>query len=77
VRILGANEPLNGSDDLDISSVPKNRTALVTSYGPGKVFGLRQSKRLRQVKQGEQRKLTVGKQTTVKDIKVAVSSSTP
>jgi hypothetical protein len=40
----------------------------------GKSTGVRQSKRLRQVKQGGQRrKLTVAKQTTVKEIKINVS----
>jgi ubiquitin carboxyl-terminal hydrolase 48 len=72
VRILGAND----SAALSSPSVPGDNGQLphTLTCGVRKVGALRQSKRLRQVKeQGERRRLPISRDTTVKDIKVMVS----
>lgn len=45
------------------------------TYGSNRTFGTRQSKRIRESKDGvEKKRITVSKSTTVKDIKVMVSA---
>lgn len=76
IRILRASDPAPTPEAYakQLSQPAEVRPAVVT-YGSKKVGNLRQSKRIRQVKElGRRKKLTISPNTTVKDLKVQIQA---
>lgn len=75
IRILRADDPTPTPETYakQLSQPQETQPTLIT-YGSRKVGGLRQSKRIRQVKDlGRRKKLVITPQTTVKELKMQVS----
>ena len=74
VRILRAGEPTPRPETYaKQQSQPQDAQPTLVTYGSRKIGGMRQSKRIRQVKElGKRKKLTIMPAMTVKELKIQV-----